>query len=199
MPLQPAALLCEPDPGEYDPQLRSALGRNPGLIDIRAHRDVLSRGHPTGGNGLLEMLNAIAFIANPIQHPVVDQKRYRQRTRMLQHCSGDSEIDRIPKIFRGAHPHSQGGPRSSPSPRVCRVRSEVLDEVRFGVLIGHIDDHRHSVRPEILKRLALHWRRERTGHVPACGVQDVGQQRRTYQPALHSRYYNAKPSPSSPV
>src|SRR5689334_14687754 len=133
MPRRPAALLCEPHPQEYDPQLRSALGWDPGLVDTRAHGDIFSGGHPAAWNRLLKVLRALMLVADLIQHPVVDQERYRQRTGVLQHAPGDIEIDRIAKIFGGAHAHANRGPLPRPSPRAGRVRSEVLNEVLFGV------------------------------------------------------------------
>ena len=139
----------------------------------------------------------IEFKANSIQHAVIHQKGDRHRAGIPHRDLGRVEIDGIAKVFGRAHTYSQDWPLARPSPGGSGTRGEVLDKVRGGVFIGHVDDGRHPVWPEILERLALHGWCERPRHVPARARDEC---RTDYaQPALHSGYYNAKPSPSTSV
>ena len=147
------------------------------------------------------MLVSGVAIASPIQHAIVHQKRNIHRTCLPKVRLRQYEVDRITQLFVRPRFHPNRGLLARPSPTAGRERSDVLDEVRLGVVVRHADDRLHPVRVEFLDRRTLRRRRVRLGHVLAAAL---GQHHGTHQcqPSLHSRYYTPvlphflKPNPS---
>ena len=202
-PLPPVALLCESYPHQNHPQFRAALRRSPHLVDLRAHRDVLSRGHPAGRNRLLEMLVARARYSGrdpargrspgtiPSPDPLPARSFPRARNRW---CNED---------FRW----SASAPARSAASRSSAMWAPARDVMSWTKCVGASTSDMstiadHPVRPEIRERLALHRRRERPRHVAARAARQHGGAHRSPARASFPLLYRAfrnQPNHSPPL